>query len=93
MPAGSDSDRGGDRFERGLYVGLAAAAAAAGMTTAAYLATRQAFKYYRRRATAGDAHENYDHARSGSSSGPPGPANGASGSSSGPRGPVYGASA
>ena len=37
MPAGSDSDRGGDRFERGLYVGLAAAAAAAGMTTAAYL--------------------------------------------------------
>ena len=50
MPAGSDSDRGGERFERGLYVGLAAAAAAAGMTTAAYLATRQAFKYYKRHA-------------------------------------------
>ena len=44
MPAGSDSDRSGGRFERGLYVGLAAAAAAVGMTVAAYLTARQAIK-------------------------------------------------
>ncbi len=44
MPAGSDSDRSGVRFERGLYVGLAAAAAAVGMTVAAYLTARQAIK-------------------------------------------------
>jgi len=47
MHAGSDSDRGGVRFERGLYVGLAAAAAAVGMTTAAYLTTQHIIQHLR----------------------------------------------
>ena len=38
---------GGDSFDKGLFVGLAAAAAAAGMTTAAYLATKKALELYK----------------------------------------------
>lgn len=43
--AGGDSDKNEVRFERGLYVGLAAAAAAVGMTVAAYLTAQRIIQH------------------------------------------------